>query len=278
MTHRLILLLLFIGFLACKKKEIEAIPVSTPAEVNRNFFFNAYDESDNQLNNINGNTFIINFYQNNNVVYSYKTKNAGSNSSFNINNFKDGGYVCEIRDSLNLFGYNKDSIIVKNNAYYIGGSCCVSSTTSGKIGGVRQIPTFSISNYSIVSDTSQSGGSGIYFKINVVNINNSGAIAIYYYKNNQVSSNPLYNYSILFPNNYLVSNNHPYTSDIILDASLESTTAVHSGDSIYFAIYPAALHFTSNASYDHLAPIDALGWGQYTALSSQRIIIPYKVH
>jgi hypothetical protein len=106
-----------IGLSSCKKDaKTETTP---PASVTRDFYMAAYDENGNQIATLSGNIFTVNFYQNNNLVYSVKTQNLQLISgccyhSFSISNFKDGAYLCEIKDSLNLFGYFHDSLVCKN--------------------------------------------------------------------------------------------------------------------------------------------------------------------
>lgn len=277
MKNYFVIILVVLGLFSCKKDtKINSVdPSSEP--VSRNFHFKAYDESFNELSNIVGNTFIINFYQNNNIVYTVKTKNAGLNASFNINNFVDGGYICEIRDSLNLFGYNKDSIIVKNNTYYSGGINSAYSTINGNVGGVQQKPTYSITNYSVVADTTSGGTSGIYFKVNVSNNINKGDLVIFFYKNNLVSSNNSLHFSNIL-GGHPVSNSLSNMSIIVNDISLvESPIPLQSGDSCYFAIYPAPSNY-SFCSIDRFAPRDLMGYQQSTSIGSQCIVIPYKIH
>jgi len=281
MKYNYIIFLFVIGLVSCKKDTKTNATTPTPTTVSRNFYFRAYDQSFYELTNVTGNTFIINFYQNNNVVYTLKTKNAGFNSSFNISGFNDGGYICEIKDSLNLFGYNKDSLYIKNNTYYWGGiNGSTSSTTTGNLGSVQQIPTYTITNYTIVKDTTAGGGSGIYLKINVSSNVNRGEVVFYWYKNNQVSSNNQYTYGPLYPNNggHSVSSTNLSIWDIFNDSALEQYTSLHSGDSVYFAIYPAPYNCYSGASFDRFAPLSLTGVHQFTATGSQRILIPYKLH
>src|ERR1700740_275118 len=104
MKHYSIILLFTIALISCKK-DINTNTVISPTTVTRSFYIRAYDDSGNELTSVTSNVFIINFYQNNSIVYTVKTKNTGVNTNIiNINNFKDGGYIYEVKDSLNLFG------------------------------------------------------------------------------------------------------------------------------------------------------------------------------
>jgi len=275
MKCKTFILLFVIVFVSCKK-DAKTNTTTPPVPVIRTFYFKASDGNGNALTNITGNTFIINFYQNNTIVYTVKTKTAGANAGFNISNFVDGGYIFEVSDSLNLFGYNKDSIYIKNNTYYLGSINSVgTSIVNGNLGSIQQKPTYTISSYSVVKDTSVGGGSGVYIKVNVSGLVNEGYITIFFYKNNMVSCNNLYNYSSLW-GSHSVSNSNPSMSLIIDDGTLEeSPIPLQSGDSCYFAVYTG---ITDGGAYDRYAPKDIMGHFQYTTFGSQRIVIPYKIH
>ena len=277
MKYNFIILLFVVGIASCKKDtstNTVAQPTTTP--VNAKFAFSTFDVNGNNiiLNNP-ANTFIINFSQNNNVIYSIRTKS----NYFNINNFKDGGYIYSITDSLNLYSYTSDSIVSKNGTVYLGRpNTLPGSWSSGYnlgLGAIQIKPTFTLLNYT-AKDTGSGLYTGIYIKVNVGGSPINGSVMFYFYKDNKVSFNNLYNYAPLYPNSvgHIVSNTQTSASDIFYDSVLKQGTSLISGDSVYFAVYSAP---SNPSSYDYLAPIDVRGWSQFTSLGTQRIVIPYKL-
>jgi hypothetical protein len=279
MKYKLAILLTVIAFLSCKKKETTSTTNQTAAPVNAGFTFSTWDVNGNRITTNNTtNTFIITFSQNNNLVYSIKVRNS---TNFNIANFKDGGYIYEITDSLGLFGYTRDSIVSKNGSVYLGRSQPSSpgSWSSGSIdlGSVQIKPTFALVNYTITDTVYSPTGASVYITVNVGGNPINGSVLFYFYKNNKVSSNNLYNYYPLLPNSTgnIVSNTKTSVLDRFDDGSFNDRSSLRSGDSVYFAVYPSA---SNPQSYDYLAPLDTLGYYQYTCIGSQRLVIPYKLH
>ena len=278
MKYKFIIFLLVIGYVSCKKDTKTNTTAPTPTTVSRSFFIPASDENDNRISSLTGNTFIVNFYQNGNVIYTAKTKET----VIVIDNFKDGNYLYEITDSLNLFGYSRDSIIIRDNSFSssstnAGTTCTWTQCPSASLSPIQKKPIFSIISFTAKDTVAGISGAGIYIKVNVSSNVNTGAIVFYFYKNNNVSSNNLFNYAPLYPESpgHFVSSTQTSVWDIFSDNILTSGTSLHSGDSVYFAIYPASFDFYNYV--DRFAKGDTLGWGQYTSIGTQRIVIPHKL-
>ena len=197
--------------------------------------------------------------------------------TFVINNFKDGGYIYEITDSLNLFGYTRDSIVSKNGMVYLGRQPAgIGSWSTGYnmgLGSIQIKPTFSLLNYS-TKDTVCGSFGAINITVNIAGSPVSGGLQFFFYKNNKVSSNNLYNYASLYPNGGLNFSNATSVSTGFCDFNLESGHYLNSGDSVYFAVYSSA---QNSASFDYLVK-DTSGQFQCTAIGTQRLVIPYKLH
>ncbi|HXB42352.1 MAG TPA: hypothetical protein VNZ49_17570 [Bacteroidia bacterium] len=284
MKNLAFILLSIIGFISCTKDpSANATPPTTSTPTSRDFNFVATDERGVQIITLTGNTFIIKFYQNNNLIYTARTNDLSKPSipagcclhSFSISNFKDGAYMYEITDSLNLFGYCRDSIISKNHSWMTsanGTAIPWAQSNAAVLNGVQQKPTFTILNCT----SKDTNNSGIYINVNVLSNVIHGQVAFYFYKNNKVSSDNSYNFAPLSPHGHIVSSSQTNVSDIFYDTLLEQGTSLHSGDSVYFAIYPASFGFSYN--FDPFSKLDTLGYPQYTPIGTQRIVIPYKLH
>ncbi|MHB8261038.1 MAG: hypothetical protein ACYDCN_14630 [Bacteroidia bacterium] len=276
MKNQILISLFIIGFISCTKKEsATAIKPAVPKQIPiiGRFNFHTSDVTGGLTNSYPGNTLIIKFYQNNNVVYSVRT----TNTTFTINNFKDGSYIFEITDSLGLYSYTRDSLVSKNGIASFGQNQTGIDWSKGynlDIGDIQIKPTFTLLSY-----TAKDTGNAIYIKVNVGGSNINGAVIFYFYRNNKVSSNNLFNYAPLYilSSAHNVSSTQPSASDIFNDVNaLEQGTSLHSGDSVYFAVYASGGNLFE--SFDYLAPKDSLGWGQYTCIGTQKLVIPYKLH
>ncbi len=264
--YKIFIFLFVIVFVSCKKdaKTNTTIPQTTVTPIVGRFNFHTLDVNGWPTNSYSGNTLIINFYQNNTVVYSVKT----TSTTFTINGFKDGGYIFDIKDSLGLYSYTKDSLVSKNGVAAFGQNQTGVDWSKGynlDIGSIQIKPTFTLLSY-----TAKDTGNAIYIKVNVGGSNINGRVIFYFYRNNKVSSNNLYNYAPLaiLSSAHNVSSTQPSASDIFYDVdALEQGTSLHSGDSVYFAVYASGSNVYP-ASCDYLLPKDSLGYGQYTCIGT----------
>lgn len=261
-----------IFFASCKKDHpVSAQPATSSSE---GFRFYAFDENYNVIPSLNGNSFIINFYQNGIVVHSKKLS-GNLYYGFAIDNFTLGNYLVEVTDSLGQFGYLRDSLITNPSGWKLKGGQLYSwvAYPSITLGSIIKKPNFSILDYTM-RDTTM----GTILSVTTGNVSSVQYLAIYFYKNNKASYLNAYNYAPLYPSSpaHQVSPTHTTITDIFFDFVLMDGTGLHSGDSVYFAVYPASIGFYNQS--DNAAPLDTLHYPQYTAVGSQRVLIPYKLH
>jgi hypothetical protein len=207
------------------------------------------------------NRFKIVFTKNGAVIHDISSPCDGY-VVFSISNLEDGRYAYKISDSLNLFGYTQDSIVINNSIY---------ANTTNFLGYIERKPTYSFLNVKTV-DTIWGGYTGKYVEFTSSDkYGIMGNLSILFYKNNSVSSDNSRNYCKVraFQN---IKSVFPIYSFILFDS--ETYTYLHKGDSVYYAIYPIA---EGRFSGDRLKPVNQCGERQYTALGSHRILIPHKL-
>lgn len=279
MQKTLIFLILLSVVTSCKKEAVtESVTSETNADYNYkvNFYFRAfdargYDEVSNPSNN-----FKITFTEADKLSYSFLMP-CSQKVEFTINNMKDGNYVYKISDSLNLFGYTQDSLIIRHGKIYFGQDRSIvgdlkSDNNLVKLGDIDQKPNFSILKV-ISKDTAFLGMPSIYIEVTADGTNNiRGGLIVYYYKNRTVSSNNVNNYCSLYNGGFLVSNEHPVFSYILPDYN--TYEYMQKGDSVYYVVYSTSMN---KSSTDYLIPKNNCGRYQLTSLGSQKFVIPYKL-
>lgn len=291
MNKILLCTIVFAFLFSCKKNENHVITESK-ANTKMYFSFGLFDSLGKYPALVDKDIFYVKFYKNNSLVYNIRATsdkfkislipnyNVVSDCSykFELPQLDDGTYNYEISDSLNAYGNYKNALIISNNtgkinenSTYYEVSWVQNPGISLSIGSIVKRPSFSILNCQINDTISNNNIHDFIFKINTKGASDVDRFVMFVGKTSNVSNqNYMVNY-IDFYNWFKIKNN--FSNSVISGFSFvgASNAPFHSGDSVYFAIYPvSAKYYESSIDYTS-NPI------KYNAIN-QKVVIGYKLH